>query len=83
MPVSPEDKKKTVYIRTAYRNEPNFITQRINRMGSILDGRKISMLIENDNLNKEKQIWAMVEKRIKAKESNRKRPSLIQRKNED
>lgn len=50
VPVSPEDKKKTIYIRSAYRNEPNFITQRINRMGSVLDGRKISMLIENDSV---------------------------------
>ena len=32
---------------------------------------------------KEKQIWAIVEKKIKAKEKNRKRHSLRQRKNED
>ncbi len=50
MPVSSEDKKKTVYIRSAYRNEPNFITRSISRMGSVLDGRKISMLIENDSV---------------------------------
>jgi hypothetical protein len=31
---------------------------------------------------KEKQIWAIREKKIKAKRSNGKRPSLIQRKNE-
>ena len=50
MPVSPEDKKKAVYIRSAYRNDPNFITQRINRMGSVLEGKKISKLIENDSI---------------------------------
>ena len=33
--------------------------------------------------SKEKQIWVIREKRIKAKGNNRKRPSLIQRKNED
>ncbi len=32
---------------------------------------------------KEKQIWAIVEKKINAKEKNRKRPSSVQRKNED
>ncbi len=48
--VSPEDKKKAIYIRSAYRNEPNFITQQINRMGSVLDGRKITMLIDNDSV---------------------------------
>jgi len=32
---------------------------------------------------KEKQIWVIREKEIKAKENNRKRPSLTQRKNED
>jgi len=31
---------------------------------------------------KEKQIWAIRGKEIKAKRNNRKRPSLIQRKNE-
>ncbi len=31
---------------------------------------------------KEKQIWAIREKKIKAKKNNRKRPGLIQRKNE-
>jgi hypothetical protein len=31
---------------------------------------------------KEKQIWAIREKKIKAKRSNGKKPSLIQRKNE-
>ena len=34
-------------------------------------------------LSKEKQIWAIVAKKIKAKENNRKRPSLIQRKDEN
>ena len=33
--------------------------------------------------NKEKQIWVKREKKIKAKGSNRKRPNLIQRKNEN
>ena len=33
--------------------------------------------------NKEKQIWLIREKRIKAKGNNRKKPSVIQRKNEN
>ena len=33
--------------------------------------------------NKEKQIWVIREKKIKAKGNNRKRPCLIQRKNEN
>jgi len=33
--------------------------------------------------SKEKQIWAIREKKIKAKENNRKRPCLVQRKNEN
>jgi hypothetical protein len=33
--------------------------------------------------SKEKQIWVIREKRIKAEEKNRKRPSIVQRKNED
>jgi hypothetical protein len=32
---------------------------------------------------KEKQIWVIREKKIKAKGNNRKRPSLIQKKNEN
>jgi len=35
------------------------------------------------NAKLEKQIWAIRGKEIKAKENNRKRPSLVQRKNED
>ena len=34
-------------------------------------------------LGKELQIWAIVEKEIRAKEKHRKRQSLIQRKKED
>jgi hypothetical protein len=33
--------------------------------------------------NKEKQIWVIREKKIRAKGNNRKRPCLIQRKNEN
>jgi hypothetical protein len=34
-------------------------------------------------IKKDKQVWAILEKKIKVEENNRKRPSLIQRKNED
>jgi hypothetical protein len=33
--------------------------------------------------SKEKQIWVIRERKIKAKENNRRRPSVLQRKNED
>ncbi len=38
---------------------------------------------ENPDSNKEKQIWVIREKKTKAGGNNRKRPSLIQRKNEN
>lgn len=44
-----EDKKKAVYLRSAYRNDPDFTTARLDRMGPVLDGRKISRLIDNDS----------------------------------
>ncbi len=37
----------------------------------------------NPDSNKEKQIWVIREKKTKARRNNRKRPSLIQRKNEN
>lgn len=49
-PSSQEDKKKAIYIRSAYRNEPSFTTKQIVRMGSVLEGRKISRLIDNDSI---------------------------------
>ncbi len=48
-------------------------SQKRNRSAS----RKIA------NSNKEKQIWVIKEKETKAKRSNRKRPSLVQKKNEN
>ena len=37
----------------------------------------------NPDSNKEKQIWVIREKKTKARGNNRKRPSLIKRKNEN
>ncbi len=36
----------------------------------------------NPDSNKEKQIWVIREKKTKARRKNRKRPCLVQRKNE-
>jgi hypothetical protein len=40
-------------------------------------------VLHNSLSNKEKQIWVIRGKKTKAKGNNRKRPSLIQRKNEN
>ena len=47
------------------------------------DGFRRHSLRHNSLSNKEKQIWVIRGKKTKAKGNNRKRPSLIQRKNEN
>jgi len=37
-----------LYVRTAYRNDPEFITQSLSRQGSILDNMSLTRLIESD-----------------------------------
>jgi hypothetical protein len=49
-----------------------------HRQGFRRQVKKYKQFAGKDNLK-----WAIREKEIKAKESNRKRPSLVQRKNED
>ncbi len=43
-----ELRKKMIYVRSAYRNEPDFKIQKLTRMGSILDGKQVSKMIDND-----------------------------------
>lgn len=44
----PSNIRKSVYIRSAYRNDPKFELKDIKRMGSLLDENRLPTLIEND-----------------------------------
>lgn len=44
----PIDPRKAVYIRSAYRNDPDFQISALQRMGSTLDDNRLSRMIEND-----------------------------------
>lgn len=46
-PVSP-DRKKTIYVRSAYRNEPDFQISRLQRQGNPLDQVSVQRMIDND-----------------------------------
>src|SRR5258708_4302570 len=48
LPPGPEERKKLVYIRTAFRNEPDFAISGINNMPSPLDVGHIQRMIDND-----------------------------------
>lgn len=48
LPADPQTLKKTFYIRTAYRNEPDFVTNSISRLGPEEDRKRVSRLIDND-----------------------------------
>ena len=47
-PADLDAKKKAVYIRTAYRNDPAFELYRINRSVPMLDEERFQRIIEND-----------------------------------
>ena len=40
--------KKAVYVRTAYRNQPDFEIRRLERKGAIVDEVRFNTLVEND-----------------------------------
>ena len=48
IPADDNGRKKIFYIRSAYRNDPEFHISRLNRSGSILDEERIRRLIDND-----------------------------------
>ena len=48
LPAGPEDRKRLVYIRTAFRNEPDFRITSFANLGSPLDVQRIQKLIDND-----------------------------------
>lgn len=45
---APPDGRKAFSIRTAYRNEADFIVQSLNRLANVLDVQRITRLIDND-----------------------------------
>jgi predicted ATPase len=48
VPTDAEMKKKALYVRTAYRNDPQFRLKRLDRMTSPLDEERFDKLIQND-----------------------------------
>ena len=48
VPTDAEMKKKALYVRTAYRNDPQFRLNRLDRMTSPLDEERFDKLIQND-----------------------------------
>ncbi len=48
LPVDFSQRRSLMYFRSAYRNEADFTTSNVSRMGSILDAPKVSRMIEND-----------------------------------
>lgn len=47
-PTSAEEKKRAIYARTAYRNEPEFKLGNLHAVPSALDEQRINRLIDND-----------------------------------
>ena len=48
LPASENEKKKMFYIRSAYRNDPEFRIQQLTRVGSSLDEEHVPRMIDND-----------------------------------
>ena len=44
----PEDRKKMLYVRSAYRNEPEFHSNQLSRRPNRISEKRISRLIDND-----------------------------------
>lgn len=49
-PLRNEDKRKAVYVRTAYRNDPEFKLDTLNRVGPAVEESRFSRLIDNDQV---------------------------------
>ena len=48
VPAGDDDKKRMIYIRSAFRNEADFAVNNFSRLGSPLDTVRIARLIDND-----------------------------------
>ena len=47
-PTDQEERKKALYVRTAYRNDPQFKLSELRRSGSQLDENRFDFLMQND-----------------------------------
>ena len=47
-PGNPQGNRKTFYIRSAYRNDPEFQIDQLHRIGDLLDEVRIQRMIDND-----------------------------------
>lgn len=47
--VDPADARKSIYARSAYRHEPEFLTSSIQRMGDLLDAPRSRRMIETES----------------------------------
>lgn len=47
-PTDSRDRKKALYFRSAYRNEPEFMLRQLNRADGLLNTIRLSRMIEND-----------------------------------
>lgn len=48
LPIDEKERKKVVYVRSAYRNDPEFQTTNIGRITNPLDDTRINRMIDND-----------------------------------
>lgn len=46
--ISEQDKKKVVYVRSAYRNDPEYQTQSLKKLADPLDEQRVNRMIDND-----------------------------------
>ena len=48
MPTAQDEKKKLIYMRSAYRNDPEYQSQRIQKLPDPLDDTRVARMIDND-----------------------------------
>ncbi len=48
LPNDPQEKKKLIYVRSAFRNDPEFETDRLSRIPNPLDETRVNRMIDND-----------------------------------
>ena len=50
LPDRTEERRQLFYIRSAYRNQPDFVNSSLSRMGPLLDAPRVARLIDNDTV---------------------------------
>jgi len=64
-PTSPDDRKKSLYIRSAYRHDPSFLDRTIQQQPDVLDRHSVRRLIDADQTvqnNYQRIIWHLLSK---------------------